>query len=200
MWTLLSVISNGTDLVFYRRRGAQEGKQFRFLLGDKVSKVRWVVSSVSADDFRGSARYSDARRSFPASLPYLKPDWSWLPNDICFPGPIPNQRDDTVDECCDNRVWHIAERSCIRLSPRRLIETAFALDQGRNGHAGFNGRIMPIGFVFRCPNTGLNVQGWVAENPSEPESEAYEAVTCTACARVHLVDPRTGKILGSKDD
>jgi hypothetical protein len=57
---------------------------------------------------------------------------------------------------------------------------------------------MPIGFVFRCPNTGLNVQGWIAENPSEPESESYEAVTCTACARVHLVDPRTGKILGSE--
>jgi len=70
----------------------------------------------------------------------------------------------------------------------------------RNGRAGFNGRIMPIGFVFRCPNTGLNVQGWVAENPSEPKSEAYEAVTCTACARVHLVEPRTGKILGSAED
>jgi hypothetical protein len=44
------------------------------------------------------------------------------------------------------------------------------------------------------------VQGWIAENPSEPESESYEAVTCTACARVHLVDPRTGKILGSEEN
>jgi hypothetical protein len=94
----------------------------------------------------------------------------------------------------------MAKLSCIRLTRRRSIETAFALDQGRNGRVGFNGRIMPIGFVFRCPNTGLNVQGWVAENPSEPKSEAYEAVTCTACARVHLVEPRTGKILGSADD
>jgi hypothetical protein len=94
----------------------------------------------------------------------------------------------------------MAELSCTRLTRRRLIETAFALDQGRNEAAGFNGRIMPIGFVFRCPNTGLNVQGWVAEDPSEPASEAYEAVTCTACARVHLVDPRTGKILGSAED
>jgi len=59
---------------------------------------------------------------------------------------------------------------------------------------------MPIGFVFRCPNTGLNVQGRVAEDPSEPESESYEAVACTACARMHLVDPRSGKILGSDQD
>ena len=46
MWTLLSVISNGTDLVFYRRRGTQEGKQFRFLLGDKVkqSSLGYFVS------------------------------------------------------------------------------------------------------------------------------------------------------------
>jgi hypothetical protein len=88
----------------------------------------------------------------------------------------------------------------LELSRQRLIERAFALDQGRHGRTGFNGRTMPIGFVFRCPNTGLNVQGWIAENPSDPESEAYEAVTCTACARVHLVDPRTGKILVSEED
>ncbi|MFY9837743.1 MAG: hypothetical protein WAK55_15005 [Xanthobacteraceae bacterium] len=105
-----------------------------------------------------------------------------------------------MDRGYDNRVWHIAELSRLGLSRRRLIETAFALDQGRNARAGFNGLTMPIGFVFRCPNTGLNVQGWVADNPSEPESEAYEAVTCTACARVHLVDPRTGRILGSEED
>jgi hypothetical protein len=105
-----------------------------------------------------------------------------------------------VDRAYRNRVWHIAELSRIELLRRRLIETAFALDQGRNGRASFNGRTMPIGFVFRCPNTGLNVQGWVAEHPSQPESESYEAVTCTACARVHLVDPRTGKILGSEED
>ena len=59
---------------------------------------------------------------------------------------------------------------------------------------------MLIGFVFRCPNTGLNVQGWVVEDPSERETNSYEAVTCTACTRVHLVDPKTGKILGPDED
>ena len=93
----------------------------------------------------------------------------------------------------------MSEFSGIRLI-RRVGDPPFALDQGRNGPLRLNGRIMPIGFVFRCPNTGLNVQGWVAEDPSERESESYEAVTCTACTRVHLVDPRTGRILGSDED
>ena len=39
------------------------------------------------------------------------------------------------------------------------------------------------------------VQGWIADDPMR--SEAYEAVTYTACGRVHLIDPKTGKILES---
>jgi hypothetical protein len=40
-------------------------------------------------------------------------------------------------------------------------------------------------FIFRCPNTGLKVQGWIADNPEKGEG-FYEAVTCTACGNVHL--------------
>jgi len=39
------------------------------------------------------------------------------------------------------------------------------------------------------------VQGWIADEPIS--GEAYEAVTYTACGRVHLTDPKTGKILES---
>jgi len=39
------------------------------------------------------------------------------------------------------------------------------------------------------------VQGWIADEPIS--GEAYEAVTCTACGRVHLINPKTGKILES---
>jgi hypothetical protein len=52
------------------------------------------------------------------------------------------------------------------------------------------------GFVYRCPNTGLRVQGWVVD---ERDNESYEAVTCTICARVHLVNPKTGKVLAERD-
>jgi hypothetical protein len=58
--------------------------------------------------------------------------------------------------------------------------------------------MVPI--TFRCPNTRLNVQGWVADDPTEGETETYEAVTCTACTRTHLVDPKTGRVLGVDED
>jgi hypothetical protein len=32
-------------------------------------------------------------------------------------------------------------------------------------------------FVYRCPTTGLNVQGWFADDPSEHEGEVYETIT-----------------------
>ena len=50
-------------------------------------------------------------------------------------------------------------------------------------------------FLYRCPNTGLNVQAFVADDPTEDES--YEPITCTACTRVHLVNPKAGKVLGA---
>jgi hypothetical protein len=29
-------------------------------------------------------------------------------------------------------------------------------------------------FIYRCPATGMKVQGWSADDPSEDEGEAYE--------------------------
>lgn len=59
---------------------------------------------------------------------------------------------------------------------------------------------MGVSVVFRCPNTGLNVQGWVADDPAEGETEPYEAVTCIACTRIHLINSKTGRILGDEED
>ena len=53
-------------------------------------------------------------------------------------------------------------------------------------------------FLFRCPNTEFNVQGFVADDPDN--DEAFEPVTCTACTRIHLVNPKTGKVLGTDDE
>ena len=53
-------------------------------------------------------------------------------------------------------------------------------------------------FIYRCPATGLNVQGWIADDPSFENGDAtYEVVICTACTRAHLVNPKTGKTLGA---
>jgi hypothetical protein len=52
--------------------------------------------------------------------------------------------------------------------------------------------------VFLCPNAGDRVQGWFADNGSD--SEIYEAVTCLACRQVHMVNPKTGKVLGADEE
>jgi hypothetical protein len=44
------------------------------------------------------------------------------------------------------------------------------------------------------------VQGWVADDPTERGDEFYEAVTCMACTRLHLVNPKSGKVLGADGD
>jgi hypothetical protein len=55
-------------------------------------------------------------------------------------------------------------------------------------------------FVYRCPTTGLNVQGWFADDPSEHEGDVYETITCVARTRVHLINRSTGRVLGGDDE
>jgi hypothetical protein len=55
-------------------------------------------------------------------------------------------------------------------------------------------------FLFRCPITGLNVQSWIADDPTKAEPENYESVICTACTQMHLVNSKTGKVLGADED
>jgi hypothetical protein len=50
-------------------------------------------------------------------------------------------------------------------------------------------------FLYRCPKTGDNVQAWAADDPEDDDH-----VQLTACARAHLVNPKTGKLLGSDDE
>jgi hypothetical protein len=55
-------------------------------------------------------------------------------------------------------------------------------------------------FLYRCPNTGLKVQGWIADEPADDDAETYESITCLACAQVHLVNPTTGRVIGEADE
>jgi hypothetical protein len=54
-------------------------------------------------------------------------------------------------------------------------------------------------FLYRCPTTGYRVQGFVPEDVPA-DSDTYESVTCILCQRVHLVNPRTGRVLGENDE
>jgi hypothetical protein len=72
-----------------------------------------------------------------------------------------------------------------------------APDQNGDRIVWLNG-VMPA-ILFRCPNTGSRVQGWIAEDVTDAEEDTYEPVTCLACQRVHLVNPKTEKVLGSEE-
>ena len=50
--------------------------------------------------------------------------------------------------------------------------------------------------MFACPSTGLKVQSWVTEETLS--FDHFEAMECAACQRMHLVNPRTGKVAGSE--
>jgi hypothetical protein len=47
--------------------------------------------------------------------------------------------------------------------------------------------------VFTCPVTGEKVQHWLDTN-SETTENQYDAVTCPACARLHFINRRNGKL------
>jgi hypothetical protein len=55
--------------------------------------------------------------------------------------------------------------------------------------------------VFRCPLTGHNVQGWIADEvPASEPGEMFMSLRCTACAQMHLVNPSTAEVLGTGGD
>jgi hypothetical protein len=68
--------------------------------------------------------------------------------------------------------------------------------QNQRGGIGVSSSMPP--FLYRCPNTGLNVQGFVTDDPTE--DDAFKPITCVVCTRVHLVNPKTGKVLGTNEE
>jgi hypothetical protein len=59
--------------------------------------------------------------------------------------------------------------------------------------------LMATTFSYRCPKTGHTVQGWSAEEVTDDEN-AYESVACLACTKLHMVNMKTGKVLGAEED
>lgn len=47
-------------------------------------------------------------------------------------------------------------------------------------------------FLFRCPTTGMNVQGLADSDLNA--AGTFVAQACMACGRMHLVDPRSGRL------
>jgi hypothetical protein len=55
-------------------------------------------------------------------------------------------------------------------------------------------------FVFTCPSTSLSVQHCRDDDDEDVPDNEYEAVMCKACARLHLINRKTGKVLGQVDE
>ena len=55
-----------------------------------------------------------------------------------------------------------------------------------------------VAFIYRCPVTVYNVQAFIADDPTRGMEDGFESVTCTVCGRVHLVNPKTGKVVGER--
>jgi len=55
---------------------------------------------------------------------------------------------------------------------------------------------MATTFLYRCPNTRQTVQGWSADEVTDDDE--YQSIACLACAQLHLVNPKTGKVLGGE--
>jgi hypothetical protein len=51
-------------------------------------------------------------------------------------------------------------------------------------------------FIFRCPVTGLNVQG--TKLATDPGEGPYTAQKCLACGGVHLVNAQSGKLMSEE--
>jgi len=58
-------------------------------------------------------------------------------------------------------------------------------------------------FLFRCPATGRMVQAIHDDDPADrtdPPRVSYIGIECLSCGDVHLVNPRTGRVLGHSQD
>jgi hypothetical protein len=54
--------------------------------------------------------------------------------------------------------------------------------------------------IFKCPQTGLNVQHWLDEEEPDDPSSAYETVVCKACSRLHFINRSSGRLLGQQEE
>jgi hypothetical protein len=80
-----------------------------------------------------------------------------------------------------------------------LQAAAMSVDQNLALHHGVVSRghhiLTMAHFVFTCPATSMNVQYLLEDDQDAPDNE-YEGITCPACAKLHFVNRKTGKLLG----
>jgi hypothetical protein len=54
-------------------------------------------------------------------------------------------------------------------------------------------------FLYRCPLTGKRVQALAADGLGDDDL-VFIPVTCVMCAGGHMLNPKTGRVLGAAED
>jgi hypothetical protein len=61
------------------------------------------------------------------------------------------------------------------------------------------GQVLHHPFVYRCPRTGHRVQGFVPAEDVSEDANTFHSVRCILCNQDHLVNPKTGKVVGEDE-
>ena len=56
------------------------------------------------------------------------------------------------------------------------------------------------GISFRCPTREMHTQAWIADDIQAGSENEYITVDCIACRGIHLINPRTAKVIGARSD
>ena len=105
----------------------------------------------------------------------------------------------TPDEQVAQRVQSMLTSAC----PRQKLSTSTHGQTWASQRSGAPFYLcyrhpMATTYLYRCPSTGQTVQGWSADELAD--DDVYDLVTCVACTKVHLINPKTRKVLGEEED
>jgi hypothetical protein len=52
--------------------------------------------------------------------------------------------------------------------------------------------------MYRCPVVGMPTHAWL-DQIDPAASDHFVTITCVACQRIHLINPKTGKLAGDPE-
>jgi hypothetical protein len=78
-----------------------------------------------------------------------------------------------------------------------VLSTGLEVDQIAGGSFGHTAAMANL--IYRCPQTGMNVQAWMPEDEQTEGEQVYKALLCSACTRLHFIHKLTGKLLGEPE-
>ena len=54
--------------------------------------------------------------------------------------------------------------------------------------------------LFTCPVTNIRIQHWLDDDDPSAPGDCYQSIVCHACARLHFIHRKTGRVLGQGEE